>query len=648
MFTSLGDVKQWIKAADDEFSHAQAEYQINRKYYENIQYPTNSKGESLVPDDYSYIVVNKCKPHVNLQVSKVVGGKIDKTLKGEQVTPLENLLDKICEKNKFHEEFIEKVENFRQVEGLAGIKFEYDPYEDSEFGLGFPKFHAIWCGDGAILLDPNATDGTHTDDGARAYRKRITIKEAMTRPEWKKHREQIKARADKKHFEDRMHLDLYEIEFVESYLVPSYFDPNAGKHVPIMDFVSAYTPDYKEKFNDNTGYGDEFTGDFTPVDALVKAARELLLENNDEMTEAEELEFIQGLPLIRVKVMLCCKVLGGQDGVLVEEPKPTGYSGFTIIPSMHTIRTSQHKYPSSDVFYLRLEQDKINMLNSMAVESVKLAIKNVTFITGVDGYDEEAYVERKIGNIASTVFLRDASARVTNISTPSIPAPIMQLLELSENNFDYIGNTGEPDRGQPLDLSGTAIQSLQARFDIPLYVSIVHLESSLVELFRRILECVTQKMTQPFTIQREIDGEKRKIYYNTPKSALQGVELNDDEMFVMGKDESGNEVVNYLPSMNVPDVGVDITTNTLVKEQEAVSKAMAMYKLQQLHPQRLHKAVYPESWTETWQEAQEWNQGLALTQQLGQLSPASQEYVQGAINEAMMTEQVVDKAGLKD
>jgi len=642
MFTNHGDMQNWIKEAESEFANVQAEYAQNRRYYENIQQPSDENGVSLVPDELSYLVVNKIKPHVNLQISKVVGGKVDVNLKGSQAQPHQELLAEINEKNKFHEEFLEKAENFRHVEGLAGLKFVYDPYHDGPFGLGMPEYHAVYCGDGAILLDPNATDGTHTDDQARAYRKKVTLKEALNNPLWRHKRDEIKAETKRKENHDRLHLDIYEIEFVESYLVPAFFDPAQGRRVPISQFISRYEPEYNKHFEEDPT-DPEFTGDFGVLDDVLDRAKELLATDDEDF---DEQEFIGQLPLVRVKVVLVAKCAGNNGRLLLEPPKPTGYSGFTIIPSIHTVRQWKHKYPASDVFYLRYEQDRINMLNSMIVDSVRKGLKNFTVITGVNDDQERSFVTRKIGNVAEILFLRESDARFQTFDTPSIPMQVLQSLEISNQNFETIGNTNEPDRGQPIDLSGKAIQSLQARADIPVYVNTVHLESALVELFRRTLECMQQKLTSPFNIRREIDGKMQTIYFNTPIEDLK--DIGDDELFVVSKDKAGNEIVNMLSAMNIPEVGVDITTNTLVKEQERINKAIMMYNLQQLHPRDLHKAVFPENWNSTFEEALQWNQGLQLTQQMSQLTPAGSEHVQSAIQEAALMEQTADNLGFKD
>jgi hypothetical protein len=642
MFSNHDDMIKWIKAAEDEFGLVQSEYQENRRYYENRQAPTDEEGKSLVPKEYSYLVINKIKPHVNLQVSKVIGGEVDVTLKGENIEPLRILLEEIKSKNKFQSLFLEKLENFRHVEGLAGGKFVYDPYKDGAFGLGFPEFHAIKATEGEILLDPNASDGTHEDDQARAYRKRITLKEALNNPLWRHKKDEIRAESNKSNsHEDRLHVNLYEIEFIEKFLVPAFFDPEQGRSVPVSRFISKYESGLNDRFKEE-GEAEEFTGDMELMDKALDKARLLLGEDSDDFDQAE---FINSLPLMRVEIFLSAKCIGEKGAVLVEPPRPTGYSGFTIIPCMHTIRQHTHKYPASDVFYLRHEQDRINMLNSMIVESVKKGLKNFNIITGVNEDDEKAAFLRKYGRMAEVLFLRSPEARVNTLQTPTIPTQILQALEIANSNFEQIGATNEPDRGQPIDLSGKAIQALQARSDIPVYVATVHLQNSLTELFRRLIECIQMKMTGQFSLQHKIEDELQKIYFNTPTDQI--TDVDDNDFFVLSVDESGRDVINDLSKINVADVEIEITTNTIVKKQDRVNKAIMMYNLQQLHPMDLHKAVFPNRWSETFEEATNWNQSMQLARIYSQLTPEGMQHVGNATQEAVAAQRTADDLGFK-
>lgn len=625
------DVYDWIVVAESEFNARRGEMEKNRKYYENIQKPEG------IPTDISFIVKNLCMQYVNLQVSKVVGGAIDKTLKGKDfVTPIqEQLLDDILEANKFEEFLIEQHANNFNVEGLGGWKVIYNPFKHGKYGLGFPEILNLNPLKGEILLDPNATDGTHRDDRARASKIRMPLKQAIRNPKWKKYWDEISesARESDGHQNER-YVDIYEVEFMHVFYVPAFYDVANNSYFPVQDFVPAIdTEQYQARIGDinsNMESPDyDFTGDYAPNEGAIQKAFGLMPQH------AGMDDLYQNTVLIEQEVYFTCKVINGD--LMVEFPEPTEFGGFTIIPSFHTIQSYNNKYPLAPLDYLRDTQDRINSISSMMFMDAKKGLKNPVMIQGVTE-KELIKMKRKIAGIGE-IFLIDApNAKITQLSSTSLTPALIQQFELDMQAFADVGNTNDPDRGQPVDLSGKAIVNLQARADLPMYVPSVHLASGLVELFRRLLECVQNKMDKPFVIERQIEGEYRKLYFNYPVDKLPE-DYDPEYNFEM------NGMINPAEMMEIPQIGVDIDTNTVAKEQIAIEKAMAMFNLQQLAPQHLHKAIFPEKWAETLQAATEWNAAMALATQLSQLSPDGQQLAGEEIGKIAMAEQTAAQLG---
>jgi len=632
MIMSAGEVFEHISAMENEFSQVQDKYDQCRMYYETIQYPTDKNGKKLVPDDYDYLIIQKIKPYVDFQVSKVIGGKIDITLKGKQenLEGLRLFLGDVLEKNKFHEYMLYRIQQNREVEGLCGINTRFDPAEQSEYGLGAIKLDVVNARNGQVLLDPNAKDGMHEDDRMRCLKYKLSMRQALTNPRWKKHWDDIRSGTSQDGHESKKHVDAYEFEFCEEYFIPSFFDPTIGKYRPIREFVSVYDKDFEARVGakaDDEG-AEEFTGDFVDDEGAIAKCRELL-EIPEELNVPG---LAEQLPLVKHKIYFMCTVINRQ--IMVEPPKPTKHAGFKLAASIHTPNEYLHKYPMSKVADLVYEQDRENILQSMALEITKTGLKNPHIFLGVNAEDEKAYATRKIAGIGEFIFFRDPTIQYFQPKAPEIPAHILQNLQLSEKAFDTEGATSEVDRGRAQQPGFKLNMALQARSDIPSVVQTLTLSNSLVEMCRRILEIAKFRLDEPFMLQGTFEGEERDVYFNTPLDEFPGEIAEDDKLHAV----SERGIVNDLAEIEIPTVGIDIETDSLTKEQMAIEKAGYMYNLQQLHPRDLHRAVYPEKWFETFEAAQEWNQGMALAQQLSQLSEPGKEYVMKAVQTAVAAE----------
>lgn len=628
MFENQQDIFDWISDAEGELNHAMPEYRLNREYYEHKQKPSD------VPNDISYIVKNMIMPHVNLQISKVLGGKVSKELSGDPaiVEPMSQLLEDVVEKNKFLEEILPSEENYRQVEGLGGFRVVFDMFEDGPYGLGMPRIYTLDPQKGEILLDPNASNGFHNDDRARAVKKRVLLEEAKKNPRWAKHKDMIGSSASNRYENDHgqeLKIDLYDIEFKKDFYFLSVYDPDRHEYFPIEEFRSNREID-QEIGGENPQDRSErpFLGEKRFSDQGLDRARGIF-RGGQNLDQRGFIESLQGhTVVIKKTIMFECKVVNYD--LLVEEPEPTGFADFTIIPAIHTVRSKDHKYPSSPVMYLRNTQDRINGTSSMMYLEAKRGVKNLHFIRGMT-QKEFQRTKRVKTDAGEFIFSDNPNADIKAVHASSLSPAMLQQLELDMQAFELIGNTNEPDRGQPVDLSGKAIVSLQARADIPLYVSVTNLENALVEVFRRLIEGFQKFMDKPFMIEREIEGQRRKIFFNTDVNEI--TDSNDKNLFIKGG------VINPLDQMHVPKIAVDIMTNTLQKEAEDANKAFAMFQAQQLADIDLHKAIYPKKWSTTLTNAREFNQAMQMVQAFMQLSPDAQQIIAEQMQQVAQAEQ---------
>jgi hypothetical protein len=626
MFSTEQDVYDWLRDAEAELQHAIPEYRENREYYEHKQKPAD------VPADISYIVKNKILSHVNLQVSKVLGGKISKELSGDPqiVAAFSELLEDALEKNKFLEEILPIEENHRQVEGLGGIRVIFDTFEDSEYGLGMPRLYALDPLKGEILLDPNAKNGFHRDDKARAQKKRMLLSEAKKNPRWRKSMKSVGASAS--NFQESDHgqelkVDIYDIEFKKTFYFLSIYDHTSNSYFPIQELKTAQ--ELQEESPDEN-FQRPFIGKVAFSEAGLDRARQM----DDRRMHMDNEALLENLSdetvIIKKTVMFECKV--ANHDVMIEPPLETGYSDFTIIPIIHTVRSGDHKYPSSPVMYLRDTQDRINGVSSMMYLEGKRTVKNTHLIAGMS--QKEFQVARRLKTDSGEyIFSSNAAARATSLKGNIISPALLQQHELDQQAFEQIGNTNAPDRGAPVDLSGKAIVTLQARADVPLYVSVTNLENGLTDVFRRLIEGFQNFMDKPFSITRKIEGVSKVLRYNSPLTA----DGDQEENFVSG------DTVNPLQQMKTPSVKVDIITNTIQKEAEEANKAMALFGVQQLAPVDLHKAMFPKKWESTLQNSIEFNQAMQLVQAMQSLTPEGQALVAETIQNVAQQEAVLQQ-----
>lgn len=640
MFRSERDLLDHIRASQGELSEVRdTEYKKNREYYENLQVPAG------VPGDLKYIVKNKCLGWVNRQVSKIVGGKVTKTFKSpdKRSFPLEHLVDEILEKNNFYEQKVEIVANRFFVEGLGAFKLRFNPFKDSSFGLGFPEIHTPNPLCDEILLDHNSTDGTHVDDRVRASACDIPLSEALANPRWKDHHESIhsSSRSPKNHGDLEI-VRIYDIEFWQKYYVLSFFDAETMSYFPVQRFIHAHDEDFDIKFGEKAN--TPFTGDFADDEEGMLKAAEIIKRNriqsgipvNEEITREE---IAENTVYIETDILFQARSL--DTDFLLEKPEKTDYAGFTTCVAMHTHRSINHKMPSSPLSALTDTQDRINASSSMMYQEAKKGIKNATVLSGVT-YDEFTKFRRTIADIGVVYTVDNPNFRIHQIGQSNISPVLLQQFEIDHQAFDDVGETSGIDRGQQIDLSGKAIDLMQRRTDIPLYVPITHFSLCLKELFRRIVECVINQMDKPFFIQRKIDGEQKKIFFNFPVDRLPEGN-NDEDDFDENMNFEIDGMINPLRGMKIPDIGVEIEPDTTAKESVDVQKAMASFDRKILSPLDVLKALYPNTWAEKYENMLESNQSMQIAAAIANLSQEAQQQVMQYLEQQAAADEIINE-----
>lgn len=580
---SSGEFQRIIASAESMWSTAEGGYTTAREYYEGEQKPSGA-------DSNLYITKDLITDYVNRQVSKLVAGEIEPSFVGgdDMIDAGKQLVMKMLEYNKFKEALIEYFGNLFEVEGLAGLKFAFNQFEISDFGLGTPKIYVLRPGE--ILLDPNNTNPFNMDeDILRIMKTRMSLDEAKQR--WYMKKDELNVLSEESNSDEtEMWVDVYEIEWkVMTYFPAAHQDDPQYKNAP-----EAKLPDLiRNKYTGN--------GKYKILDMEILQRQEVELQ-------------------IQVPIFFNSVVVG--QTVIVENPKPTGYSGFTIIPAHHTMRLSTNKYPHSNVPLLKDSQDMINMLFSILTEVAKAAPKIVPFITGATD-DEIARAKKEIGKPKGLVYFTNPTARVVFPPTPELPNSIVQFLDMQLAILDRIGADYSPSRGEVEgDISGRAIAFLQSRDDLTQYVQKKHIEHSFVELFRRMFECAVSKMSEPFSIYSEIDGQERKIFFNTPaddaeyQQYLGSVEDEDEKSSEDNLHTFTEGLINNLSRMKVPEIKVDVQLNVFQKKAEEIEKAQLALNSQMLAPIDYHKAMYPDRYQEIHENWVEFNSANQILQTL--------------------------------
>jgi hypothetical protein len=239
----LGVKLNVISQLDQMISYANrtlSEYADARDYYENRQAPDMDK------DDPEYLVDNLTSDLVQRLHGNLVGSDININYIGAKKysEPLRVLTKAILRETKLDSTGKSQLINSFLVEGLVGIKFGFDPYKKSIFGLGTPV--AYIDDPENIMLDIGSVNRYHEDDVFRARKKRITLQESLRR--WPDKKEEIISSNEVITQSEVEYVDLYDMEYKytsretnttgEITTVDKYFEAKyVGKTVKVEPFT---------------------------------------------------------------------------------------------------------------------------------------------------------------------------------------------------------------------------------------------------------------------------------------------------------------------------------------------------------------------------------------------------------------------------
>ena len=325
--------------------------------------------------------------------------------------------------------------------------------------------------------------------------------------------------------------------------------------------------------------------------------------------------------------------------VVVEEPKKTGYSRFTLIATIHTPRMQTSTEPFGTVLPVIQTQDIMNATGSAAYEVLKSDIKNLFVVLG--GTDDEvAVAKRDLAKPNALVNFKSAT-NFQQVKSLGLSPAMLQLYEWRRKAFDEISGRYAPEKGASEQaLSGRAIAFLQNRGITPELTKKAHLEYALSELGFLLIECAIKKMSeQPFAVDRVVDGRKRKLYYNYKKEDLGDVEI--DEYNVL--DEEG--YINHLVGIDIDEIDLEIKIRMNAQEEEAfeANKAMNAFQAGLLPMKTTLKKLYPKRGEEYYEAKMNETQAMQVMKMMEE-NPEVGQMVMKGMQEMITIQEMQDKA----
>lgn len=598
-------VSAWITSAETLIGKMSDTYIECREYAENAQTPSDK------PEDVEYLVRNLITDYVQRKMAKMMSNNIEPELYGigEMEEPVKELVMEILEQNKFFDEKFEVLADRFEVEGLAGIKLRWNPFKMSVFGLGFPEiFVGKWDN---ILLDPNASDGTHLDDHVRGWKRRILVKDAKLKyPEFA---EQISPFGDQKDQTGQGGTCLeYEIEFKRTILWP---------HVPVFnaqDQIVNYIPVPMAYHEESDTIQDPQTG------GNGKEKLNRFLNQAQPYMQKRGIEDLEGLygevekeNIIKIEVELFYRVFVINGITVVSEPEPTDFRRFSVIPLQHIRQeSSDMMVPSSRIPHLKDAQDHMNVTLSIMHLQIKREAKNPILIFGAQNY--EMMQLEGISDVVPIIKFDNPDAQAVFPPSRQISPHLVEWYQLNRSAFDEIGANMPTERGAAEgDFSGRAILALQYTGDLADFIPHLHIKIALKELITLLVECIINKMgDQPFTIYRKREGEKVKIRYNTYLTTEEDIEKSELEVV---NELENSKVINPLKSAQYAKVDIDIEMNVLQKQIAEMQK-MALVAADMSREDRL-KIVYPKRYKSMLENKEAEDAAVQLVNELAAFGP---------------------------
>ena len=303
------------------------------------------------------------------------------------------------------------------------------------------------------------------------------------------------------------------------------------------------------------------------------------------------------VPRIENKTYYICKIWDRTK--MVQPPEKTGFSSFKLTPVIHTQRMAYSTEPFGVMELTDSKQDNLNVIKSVIYQAVKDEIKNLTILVGAS-HQEEVKVRREAKKTNGFVALRNERARVFEIKGSGIAVALIQWYEMERRGFDEVSGRYGPERGAvDGDLSGKAVIALQNRGTVPELVAKAHLEDSFAQMSMLILECIAKKMSgNPFAIERQVEGKKRMVYYNTALEDLpENFDWRDDPYSVVTRD--GNiDMINDLRKVDIDtiDLDIEVVMNVIGWEQAEANKALLSFQNGLMARLETTKKLYPNDW----------------------------------------------------
>lgn len=294
------------------------------------------------------------------------------------------------------------------------------------------------------------------------------------------------------------------------------------------------------------------------------------------------------------------------------------WNRFTIIPVIHTPRITNYKYPLGPVAKMKDTQDQLNIASSVINEAVKASIKMQAIVAGVKE-DEQAMIRRQMADPNGIAFLKNPNAKITPMFSQPLVRPVVEYHQMIRHRFDEISGKFAPDRGEVSgDLSGRAISLLQYRGMEPEIVNKSHIEYALCQLGYGIMECIVNKMKNPFNITKMVEGQEKKIYYNTPES--EAPDLDEDDVY--NYINEGN-YINQMENANINDMELKVQVEMNLQQQKEfeMNKAILMRNGGNLALEDYLKVMYPDSWKEKLDNISKENQAVQLVNMFKEAPP---------------------------
>ena len=301
-----------------------------------------------------------------------------------------------------------------------------------------------------------------------------------------------------------------------------------------------------------------------------------------------------------------------------ETPSLTGFNRFRMIPVIHTPRLEDSTYPFGVSKLMKGKQDQINITGTVALDAVKADIKNLLVLINADPKLQEQY-RREAAKTNGIIVVDKAEAKAIQMQRQGISPAVLEWYQWQRRAFDEVIGRYAPEKGAVEEgLSGKAIGLLQARGTVPELTKKLHLEYAFTQMALVILECIGFKMNQQkFAVSRNVDGNERMIYYNTPVKEI-GQVTQDDKLNVVN-----NNIINDLTKIDIDeiDLSIGVEMDVVGRETQEMNKALISHKNGLMGRQDTTRKLYPKEWREIAENMEKENAAMALLAKIMKLAP---------------------------